>query len=178
MNLICFWDTLEIPNYFQFKKTVLTMKTEIEMSFKAKAKFFAFYISIRVIFGVLLGIVLFKVLDNMEFENETWDKIENSYFGTQIIIDGQHLLVLAITVAPEVAARIYFTIRYLGPYVWKFLVIVTFVIKHLLTTGCTCQVKIFVAKMREIALLPNELKSFRNRRKKYNRKHVPNGRRN
>ena len=153
------------------------MKIEIKVSFKIKSKFFVFYISTRIVFGVLLGIVLFKVLDNMEFEDETWDKIEKSYFGTQMIIDGQHLLVLAITVAPEVAARIYFTIRYLGPYVWKFLVIVTFVIKHLLRTGCTCQVKIFVAKMREIALLPNELKSFRNRRKKHNRKYVLNGRR-
>ena len=81
------------------------MKTEIKVSFKTKTKFFVLYLLIRVIFVVLLGIVLFKVLDYVEFEDETWDKIENSYFGTQIIIDGHHLLVLVITIAPKLTSR-------------------------------------------------------------------------
>ena len=142
--------------------TVLTMKTESEFNLKMKFKIIALYFATRFIFVVLMAPILYYVIEYVELENETWDKIINSFVEASKISDPQTLLILVVvTFAPELATRFYFIIKYLGPYIWKLFVIVTFVLKHLLTNRCTCHVKIFVEIIRESVALPDESKSLR-----------------
>ena len=152
--------------------TVLTMKTESEFTLKMKAKFIA-YFATRFIFVVLMAPILYYVLEYLELENETWNKIINSFVEASKISDAQTLLILVVTFAPELATRFCFTIKYLAPYIWKLFVIVTFVLKHLLTNRCTCHVKIFVEIIRESVALPDESKSLRHLRKKKKRRNIP-----
>ena len=100
-------------------------------------------------------------------------KIINSFVEASKISDAQTLLILVVTFAPELATKFYFIIKYLGPYIWKLFVSVTFVLKHLLTNRCTCHVKIFVEIIRESVALPDESKSLRHLRKKKKRRNIP-----
>ena len=73
--------------------TVLTMKTESEFTLKMKAKFIA-YFATRFIFVVLMAPILYFVIKYVELENETWDKIINSFVEASKISDAQTLLIL------------------------------------------------------------------------------------